>query len=42
MSTVLIMTTENDQDPIDPRGYDTAYEVVARRLRRRIERGEFA
>ena len=42
MSTVLIMTTERDQDPIDPRGYDRAYEVVARRLRRRIEAGEFA
>jgi DNA-binding GntR family transcriptional regulator len=43
MSTVLVMTTEErDQDPIDPRGYDHAYEVVARRLRRRIERGEFA
>lgn len=41
LSTVLIMTTERDQDPIDPRGYDRAYEVVARRLRRRIEAGEF-
>jgi GntR family transcriptional repressor for pyruvate dehydrogenase complex len=36
------MTTgEGDRDPIDPRGYDNAYEVVARRLRRRVERGEF-
>jgi DNA-binding FadR family transcriptional regulator len=42
MSTVLAMATEErDQDPIDPRGYDRAYEVVARRLRGRIERGEF-
>lgn len=42
MSTVLVMTTgEHDDDPIDPRGYDKAYEVVARRLRRRIEAGEF-
>jgi DNA-binding GntR family transcriptional regulator len=30
---------EGDQDPIDR--YETAYEVVARRLRRRIEGGEF-
>lgn len=42
MSTVLVMATrESDQDPIDPRGYDRAYEVVARRLRGRIEAGEF-
>lgn len=32
---------EEDQDPIDPRGYDRAYEVVARRLERRIREGEF-
>lgn len=33
MSTVLVMTAEErDQDPIDPRGYDNAYDVVARRL----------
>lgn len=42
MSTVLVMTAEErDRDPIDPRGYDNAYEVVARRLRRRVESGEF-
>jgi len=42
MSTVLVMTTEErDQDPIDPRGYDRAYEVVARRLEKRIRGGEF-
>ena len=43
LSTVIAVTTEgeSDQDPIDPRGYDKAYEVVARRLRRRIEGGEF-
>jgi DNA-binding GntR family transcriptional regulator len=33
---------DGDQDPIDPRGYELAYEVVERRLRGRIERGEFA
>lgn len=38
---VITVTEERDQDPIDPRGYDKAYEVVARRLRRRIEQGEF-
>lgn len=42
LSTVLVMTTEErDQDPIDPRGYDRVYEVVARRLERRIRGGEF-
>lgn len=35
------MAEEADQDLIDPRGYEKSYEVVARRLRRRIERGEF-
>jgi len=33
--------TEEDQAPIDPRGYDLAYEVVARRLERRIRAGEW-
>ncbi len=33
---------EDDQAPIDPRGYDRAYEVVARRLERRIRAGEWA
>jgi hypothetical protein len=48
LSTVITMTeeagraAEGDQDPIDPRGYDTAYQVVARRLERRIRTGEFA
>jgi DNA-binding GntR family transcriptional regulator len=45
LSTVITMTDETseaDQDPIDPRGYDTAYQVVARRLERRIRSGEFA
>jgi DNA-binding GntR family transcriptional regulator len=43
LSTVSGVTTrdEGDQDPIDPRGYDKAYEVVARRLERRITGGEF-
>lgn len=34
-------TEEHDQDPIDTRGYDVAYETVARRLERRIRSGEF-
>jgi GntR family transcriptional regulator len=43
----MIMTDEDgqaaegDQDPIVPRGYDLAYEVVARRLERRIRAGEW-
>jgi GntR family transcriptional regulator len=37
---MIMSTEERDQDPIDPRGYDRVYEVVARRLRRRIEAGE--
>lgn len=42
LSTVIIMATEErDQDPIDPRGYDTVYLVVARRLEKRIRGGEF-
>lgn len=41
LSTVRCMAEEGDQDPIDPRGYEKSYEVVARRLRRRIRRGEF-
>jgi DNA-binding GntR family transcriptional regulator len=36
------METEDDQAPIDPRGYDRAYEVVARRMERRIKDGEWA
>jgi DNA-binding GntR family transcriptional regulator len=43
LSTVIAVTTkdEGDQDPIDSRGYEKAYEVVARRLQRRIRDGEF-
>lgn len=45
MSTVARMPgaerEEQDQDPIDSRGYEVAYEVVARRLERRIRGGEF-
>lgn len=36
----MIMDDE-DQAPIDSRGYDTAYEVVAARIERRIKGGEF-
>lgn len=36
------MTDEDDRAPIDPRGYERAYEVVARRLEARIKAGEFA
>lgn len=32
---------EEDQAPIDIRGYEYAYEVVARRIERRIAAGEF-
>lgn len=32
---------EHDEDPIDSRGFDVAYETVARRLERRIRAGEF-
>lgn len=35
------MSEERDQDPIDPRGREKSYEVVARRLLRRIEAGEW-
>ena len=43
LSTVIAVTThEGDQDPIDSRGYDKAYEVVARRLEKRIRDGEFS
>lgn len=35
------MTEEDDRAPIDPRGYDRVYEVVARRIERRIKSGEF-
>lgn len=41
MPSTVIAMQERDQDPIDPRGYDRAYEVVARRLERRIRDGEF-
>jgi len=47
LSTVITMTEEDgqapedDQAPIVPRGYDLAYEVVARRLERRIKAGEW-
>jgi DNA-binding GntR family transcriptional regulator len=40
MSTVIAMNDE-DRAPIDPRGYDRAYEVVAMRLEKRIRDGEF-
>lgn len=33
---------EDDQAPIDPRGYQRSYEVVAARLERRIRAGEIA
>lgn len=39
MSTVVIM--DDDRAPIDPRGYERAYEVVAGRIERRIRGGEF-
>jgi DNA-binding GntR family transcriptional regulator len=32
---------EDDRAPISPRGYELAYEVVARRLEKRIRDGEF-
>jgi len=32
---------EEDQAPIDPRGRELSYVVVARRLRRRIDGGEW-
>lgn len=44
LSTVSAMSTtdsEGDQDPIDPRGFDNSYDVVARRIERRIRAGEF-
>jgi Bacterial regulatory proteins, gntR family len=43
LSSVIAVTTqdEGDQDPIDSRGYYKAREVVARRLEKRIRRGEF-
>lgn len=41
LSTVIIMTTDDDQAPIDPRGDYLVYEVVADRITRRIESGEF-
>lgn len=40
LSTVITME-DDDRAEIDPRGYENAYEVVARRLERRIRRGEF-
>lgn len=42
LSTVAVMTDEDDRAPIDPRGYERAYVVVARRLERRIVAGEWA
>jgi DNA-binding GntR family transcriptional regulator len=36
----MIMDDE-DRAPIDARGFDTAYEVVAARIERRIKTGEF-
>lgn len=41
LSTVITMQEEQDQDPIDPRGRELSYLVVARRLRKRIEAGEW-
>ena len=41
LSTVIAMH-DDDAAPIDPRGYEKAYEVVALRLERRIRAGEFA
>jgi GntR family transcriptional regulator len=40
LASVMIMDDE-DRAPIDSRGYDNAYEVVAARLERRIRSGEF-
>ena len=40
-ATDFLIKPFRDQDLIDPRGYEKSYEVVARRLRRRIEGGEF-
>lgn len=40
LSTVITME-DQDRAPIDPRGYDRAYEVVAARIERRIRAGEF-
>lgn len=40
LSTVITME-DDDRAPIDPRGYETAYVVVANRLERRIRAGEF-
>jgi GntR family transcriptional regulator len=42
LSTVTDMTDHDDQAPIDPRGYERAYEVVAARLEHRIRAGEWA
>lgn len=39
MSTVAIVSTEDDQAPISR--YDLAYEVVAGRIEKRIRGGEF-
>jgi len=38
----MIMTDDDDTAPINPRGYDTAYKVVADRIERRIRKGEFS
>jgi DNA-binding FadR family transcriptional regulator len=40
LSTVITME-DDDRAPIDPRGYDRAYEVVAGRIERRIRSAEF-
>lgn len=41
MLSTVSNVTEEDQAPIDPRGYETAYRVVAGRIERRIRAGEF-
>lgn len=41
MSTVITMTEQNDDDQRPITRYETAYEVVADRLRRRILAGEW-
>lgn len=40
LATVTPMN-EEDRAPIDPRGYDFAYVVVADRIEKRIKGGEF-
>lgn len=36
------MDDDEDTAPIDPRGYETAYQVVADRIERRIRKGDWA